>query len=100
MAAHRKYPPELRERAVAYVLETDRSTRQVADELGIKYESLRRWVVQAEADSGKRPGLTTDERERIKELEREVRELRRTNEILKSASAFFAKELDQPRTKR
>lgn len=100
MAAHRKYPPELRERAVAYVIESGRPTRQVADELGIKYESLRRWVVQAEADIGKRPGLTTDERKRIKELEREVKELRRTNEILKSASAFFAKELDQPRTKR
>lgn len=100
MPAHRKYPPEQRERAVAYVIESGRPTRQVADELGIKYESLRRWVNQAEADIGKRPGLTTDERKRIKELEREVKELRRTNEILKSASAFFAKELDQPRTKR
>ena len=100
MASHRKYPPELRERAVRYVIESGRPISQVGDELGIKHESLRRWVIQARTDAGERPGLTTDERQRLKELEKENRELRRTNEILKSASAFFAKELDQTWTKR
>lgn len=100
MAAPRKYPHELRERAVRYVFESDRSIKDVAEELGIKYESLRRWVQQARIDGGISPGMSTDERRRLKELEKENRELRRTNEILKSASAFFARELDQTRTKR
>ncbi len=63
------------------------------------HETLRRWVRQAETDEGRRPGLTTDERERLKVLERENFELRRANEILKSASAFFAAELDRPPTR-
>jgi transposase len=64
--------------------------------MGCTAETLRRWVRQAERDQGRRPGLTTDERQRLKELERENRELRRANEILKLASAFFAKaELDR-----
>lgn len=67
---------------------------RVARQLGIGPESLRNWVKQAEIDSGKRPGMTTAEQQRIAELEREVRELRRANEILKAASAFFAAELD------
>ena len=66
----------------------------VAHQLGIGPESVRNWVKQAEIDKGQRPGLTTEERRRLVELERENRELRRANEILKSASAFFAAELD------
>src|ERR1035437_7308938 len=92
----RRYPPELRERAVRMVLETasERGERfgvvtRVAQQLGIGPESLRKWVHQVEVDGGKRTGLTTEERERLKQLERENRELRRANEILKSAAAFF-----------
>jgi len=69
---------------------------RVARELGIGTESLRTWLRQAEIDAGQRPGLTSEERERLKTLERENRELRRANEILKTASAFFAAELDRP----
>jgi transposase len=67
---------------------------RIARQLGIGAESLRGWVRQAEVDGGRRPGLTTAEQQRAAELEREVRELRRANEILKAASAFFARELD------
>jgi transposase-like protein len=67
----------------------------VARQLGIGPESLRHWVRQAEVDEGERPGLSTAERTRVKELEREVRELRRANEILKSAAVFFGAELDR-----
>jgi transposase len=99
--AQRRYPRELRERAVRMVLEekgrdgsdTTVVTR-VARQLGVGYESLRQWVRQAEIDQGRRAGTTTEEQRRIAELEREVRELRRANEILKAASAFFARELD------
>ncbi len=98
----RRYPPELRERAVRMVLETtsERGERfgavmRVAGQLGIGPESLRKWVHQAEVDDGKRTGLTTEELARMKELEREVRELRRANEILKAAAAFFGAELDR-----
>ena len=101
--AQRRYPRELRERAVRMVLEakaqdgTDTTVvSRVARQLGIGYESLRNWVKQAEIDQGRRPGTTTEEQRRIAELEREVRELRRANAILKSASAFFAAELDRP----
>jgi transposase len=70
--------------------------RSVAEKLGCTVEALRRWVRQAERDGGRRAGLTTDERQRLKELERENRELKRTNEILRLASAFFAQaELDR-----
>ena len=97
MAAPRKYPQELRERAVRLPLESGRPHSHIANDLGVHYESLRHWVRQAEADQGKRSDrLTTQERERLKELERENRELRRANEILKAASVFFAQELDQP----
>jgi transposase len=99
--SQKRYPPELRERAVRMVLETMEQTGQrvgvvtrIARQLGIGAESLRGWVRQAEVDGGRRPGLTTAEQQRIAELEREVRELRRANEILKAASAFFARELD------
>jgi transposase len=67
---------------------------RVARQLGVGSESLRTWVRHAEVDGGRRPGVTTEERRRIAELEREVRELRRANDILKAASAFFARELD------
>src|ERR1035437_11010585 len=101
--AQRRYPPELKERAVRMVLETialDGGERQgavgrIARQLGIGTESVRNWVRQAETDQGSRPGLTTEERERIKLLERENRELRRANEILKSAAALFAAEFDR-----
>jgi len=103
MAAPRKYPEELRERAIrmAVELRRDPATRQgalrrVGEQLGINPETLRNWVSQAEVDAGDRPGTTTAEAARIAELEREVRELRRTNEILRTASAFFAAaELDR-----
>jgi transposase len=72
---------------------------RVADQLGIHREALRGWIRQAEIDGGQRPGVPTQERQRIAELEREVRELRRANEILKAASAYFAAELDRPRTR-
>jgi transposase len=75
------------------------SIRRVSQQLGIGYESLRKWVKRAEVDGGRRPGITTAEQQRIAELERENRELRRANEILKTASAFFARELD-PRSPR
>ena len=97
----RRYPPELRERAVRMVREAIAESGErvgavtrVARQLGIGPESLRNWVKQAEVDTGKRPGVTTEQQRRITELEREVRELRRANEILKAASAFFARELD------
>ena len=66
----------------------------IAEKLDINRETLRLWVRRAEVDEGRRPGLSTDERARIKDLERENKELRRANEILKAASAFFARELD------
>ena len=75
-----------------------KAIESIAAKLSINHETLRIWVRRAETDAGERPGLTTDERARIKELEKEVAELRRANEILKAASAFFARELDpQPR---
>ncbi len=93
----RRYPPEMRERTVRMVHEAIAESGErvgavtrVAKQLGIGSESLRNWVKQAEIDSGKRPGVTTAEQQRIAELERENRELRRANEILKAASAFFA----------
>jgi transposase len=67
---------------------------RIARQLGVGAESLRTWVVQDEKDSGRRPGSTTQEQQRIKELEKETRELKRANEILKAASAFFARDLD------
>ena len=95
MARPSKYPHELRERAVRLVFESGRPIAHVAADLGIHRESLRGWVRQAEANAGFRHDrLTTAERDRLKELERENRELRKANEILKSASVFFAKELD------
>ena len=102
----RRYPPELRERAVRMVLEAMEQSGEsfgvitrIARQLDIGSESLRNWVRQAQVDGGQRPGVTSDEAARIKELERENRELRRANEILKSAAGFFAAELDRPSTR-
>jgi transposase len=100
-----RYPVEVRQRAVRLVLEHrgEYETEwaaicSISGKLGCSAETLRGWVRRAEVDSGSRPGITTGEAERIKELERENKELRRANEILKAASAFFARELDpQPR---
>ena len=104
MAAPRKYPDELRERAIRLVLDAKAEPgggggnvyRRIGEQLGIHPETLRGWVKQAEIDAGTRPGTATDDATRLAELEREVRELRRANAILKSASAFFAAELDRP----
>jgi transposase len=101
VAAQRKYPDELRERAVKMVLEVREregngrgEIARVGRQLGVHPEALRGWLKQTEIDGGQRPGTTTGDRQRITELEREVRELRRANEILKAASAYFARELD------
>ena len=103
MAAPRKYPEELRERALRMALDLRRdpatragALRRVGEQLGINPETLRNWVSQAEVDEGRRPGVTTAEAQRIAELERENRELKRANEILKTSAAFFAAaELDR-----
>jgi len=90
----------LRERAVRLALESGRPIAQVARDLGVGSESLRHWVRQAQADAGQRAELlSTGERERLKVLERENRELRKANEILKAASVFFAGELDPSRSR-
>jgi transposase len=101
MPAQRKYPDELRERAVRMVFEVRQregkgrgELARVGRQLGVHPEVLRARVKQAEIDSGTRPGTTSEDAQRIAELEREVRELRRANEILKAASAYFARELD------
>ena len=95
MAAPRKYPEELRERAVRLVFESKRPIAHVAQDLGIHKESLRLWVRQAEADSGRRRDLlSSEEREELTRLRKEVVELRRANAILNDASVYFAQELD------
>ena len=100
MSRPKKYPDELVERGVRLALESDRPIAQIARDLGMHPEALRKKVRQAEADSGKRQDLlTSGEREEIRKLRKENYELRRANEILKSASVFFAKELDPDRTK-
>jgi transposase len=103
MGRQSKFPAEMRERAVRLVFEQQGNHESqwaaivsVAEKLGCTAETLRKWVRQAERDTGQRPGLTTSERERMKELERENRELKRANEILRKASAYFAQaELDR-----
>lgn len=103
MAKPSKFSPEVKERAVRLVLEHQAEyasqyevIRSVAGKIGCNAETLRGWVRQAERDTGQRPGLTTDERARMAALEREVKELRRANEILRKASAYFAQaELDR-----
>jgi transposase len=103
MARPSRYSPEVRERAVRMVEDHREeyssqwaSIQSISQKIGCTAETLRKWVVQAQRDAGHRPGLTSSERERLKQLERENRELRRANEILRKASAFFAQaELDR-----
>ena len=103
MQSRPPYAPEFRERAVRFVLEHRQeyeseyaAIRSIAEKMGCSREALRKWVRQAERDKGKRPGPTTEDRQRLRELERENRELRRANEILRKASAYFAQaELDR-----
>ena len=106
MTTSTKYPPEVRERAVRMVFEHEpeypsqwATIRSVSAKFGMSAETLRSWVRQVERDQGRRPGLTTTEREEMRRLQREVKELRRANEILKSASAFFAAELGRRPTR-
>ncbi len=96
-----RYPDEVRERAVRMVFEHQdeypsqwKAIESIGEKLDVHRETLRTWVRRAEVDQGRRPGLSRDDRERLKDLERENKELRRANEILKAASAFFARELD------
>jgi transposase len=102
MSAPKKYPEEVRERAVRLVLDVEEEAgsvtgacRRVGEQLGINADTLRGWVKQAQIDSGLRPGVTTSESARIRDLEKENAELRRANAILRTASAFFAAELDR-----
>ena len=102
MSAPKKYPEEVRERAVRLVLDVEveagsvtGACRRVGEQLGINADTLRGWVKQAQVDAGLRPGVTTSESARIRELEKENAELRRANAILRTASAFFAAELDR-----
>jgi transposase len=100
MSRPRKYPDELIQRGVRLALESGRPISHVARDIGLPAETLRKRVRQAEADQGLRPDLpTSEEREQIKQLRKEVFELRRANEILKAASVFFATELDADRPK-
>jgi transposase len=92
-----RYPQELLDRGVRLALESGRPVAHVAADLGINSEVLRKRVRQAEIDTGRREGLSSEEREEIKALRKENYELRRANEILKAASVFFARELDSDR---
>jgi transposase len=97
-----RYPVEMRERAVRMVFEHQdeydsqwAAITSISEKLGMTRETLRQWVRRAEIDEGQRPGLTSNEREHLRELEKENKELRRANEILKAAAAFFGAELDR-----
>ena len=102
MSTSRRYPPEIRERAVRLVFDHQQNypsqwaaIRSIAEKSGMTAETLRTWVRQAERDAGRGPGLSTDERQKMRDLEKEVKELRRANEILKAAAHFFGAELDR-----
>ena len=106
MARAGRFSPEVRERAVRMVFEHQgeypsqwKAIESISAKLSINHETLRQWVRRAETDAGDRPSLSTDERARMRELEREVKELRRANEILKAAAHFFGAELDRQSTK-
>lgn len=103
MSAPRKYPPELRERAIRLVLEAREqepklslnvAVQRIGPRCGVNPDTLRGWCKQAEIDAGRRPGVTTSEAVELKALRQEVKELKRANEILLAASSFFARELD------
>jgi transposase len=104
MNTSRRYSPEVRERAVRMVLEQQKehssqwaAIQSISSKIGCTHETLRRWVRQTEQDQGERAGMSSDDKNRLKQLERENRELKRANEILRKASAFFAQaELDRP----
>ena len=103
MSKANRYSPEVRERAVRMVLEQQQehssqwaTIQSIASKIGCTHETLRRWVRQTERDQGIRAGMTSDDRDRLKQLERENKELKRANEILRKASAYFAQaELDR-----
>lgn len=103
MGTRKRFSPEVRERAVRMVREHENEHASqwaaivsIAEKIGCAPETLRSWVRRGERDEGRRPGLTTDERQRLKDQEREIRELKRANEILRKASAYFAQaELDR-----
>jgi transposase-like protein len=103
MPAPRKYPDELRERAQRLVREAQEqdpdlslnaAVKRIGGRVGVNPDTLRGWFKQADIDAGRRPGTTTSDAQRVKDLEAEVRELKRANEILLAASSFFARELD------
>jgi transposase-like protein len=103
MPAPRKYPNELRERAIRLVLEAreqepelslNAAVKRIGPRVGVKADTLRGWVKQADIDAGRRPGTTTSDAAELKELRQQVKELQRANEILLAASSFFARELD------
>ena len=104
MSKRTRYSPEFRERAVRMLVEHEgefdtrtKAINSISKKLGCNHETLRSWVMKREVDSGRRPGVTSEEKARVKELERENRELRRANEILRKASAYFAQaELGRP----
>jgi transposase-like protein len=103
MPAPRKYPNELRERAIRLVLEAreqepelslNAAVKRIGPRVGVNADTLRGWVKQADIDAGRRPGTTTSDAAELKELRQQVKELQRSNEILLAASSFFARELD------
>ncbi|AXX31915.1 Mobile element protein [Actinosynnema pretiosum subsp. pretiosum] len=103
MAPPKKYPDELRDRATRMAVEARRdpasatgAIKRIAEQFGIHPEALRTWAKRAETDAGDRPGITTGDAQRLAQLERENRELRPANQILRSATSFFAAELDRP----
>jgi len=106
MKKGQRHSPEVRERSIRLVFEQQKqypsqwaAITSIATKSGMTPETLRKWIRQAETDEGRRGGITSDERDRMRDLEREVKELRRANEIWKAASSFFAAELDRPKSR-